>query len=225
MDSLIEEFDVKKYYEKVIVNSVIREGMFEDVALDSHFKSLPINCDEETVAIDVGYGVGNYTIYLASKGVNVIAIDIIDKKILKKKIEMYDFKHNISIVEADARNVIYDFPVDIVVAKNILHFFSREEICNIIKKWIKCTNYGGVHYIVIFTDIVRLNRNREIVKLKKEADFSINEFETFVSNLYVGWKCDFIVEQYSEKDESGEFDYFKATKVSVVAKNVQELSS
>ena len=93
--------NMKKYYNELFMNKKDNtEKIFEDVSNDFK-KNINQNFEkliQDKYALDLGYGYGNYTIFLAEKGYNVDAIDIVKPYWLKYRIKNNETAHCISLL-------------------------------------------------------------------------------------------------------------------------------
>lgn len=136
--------------------------------------------------LDLGAGEGRNSLFLASKGFNVEAIDFSDTAI--EKLKNFAKEKNIS-VKAEAANMLnYEIEglKDIIVSTYIFHHLTHDDVYKLIKKIKTKTNRGGLNVISAFLekgDLVSYSRN---FLLAREE----------LKNLYSDWK----VLEYEEKE-------------------------
>lgn len=170
-------------------------------------------------AIDLGYGYGNYSIWLAQLGMSVTAVDYINPSILSNRIKNSFFSYEIEIIEEDLNYFVPKENYDLVVSRNVLHFIEKEKLFNLFRNLKNATNEGGVNYFTIFTDIVRLSNDKSQIYIENEAKLTFNYLINCIKNIYINWKVNFEIEDYREKSKNGEFYYFEAKKVTLIIEN------
>lgn len=212
---------IKNYYEKMITNSKNTEGLFNNPNDDLFFLSLPIDYSRKPLkCVELGYGTGRYAEYLAERGVHVTAVDLVDKAFLLNRLEGKGYKDNIKVIQSDIESFqMEEMGYDIVIARNVLHYLPRKGVERTIFELIKHTNYQGVHYITLFTNIVRYDRGGNVMVFPEEARYSTSDAVNTIKMIYNGWNVSIKVEKYSELDESGLFDYFSADCIYISAQN------
>ena len=215
----MDKNEIKKYYEKLIINKINKEGLFGDPKDDLYFMSLPIDYSKRPLkCIELGYGTGRYVEYLAEKGVLVTAVDLIDKSLLINRVDGKKYRENITIIQRDIESFgLNDISFDIVIVRNVLHYLPRESVEQTILELIKHTNEYGVHYITLFTDIIRYDWNGNAIFFPGEAQYSLMDAMDYIYSVYVGWNISIKVEKYRELDESGLFNYFTADCIYIIA--------
>lgn len=211
--------EIKKYYETVILLKKEKEGLLNSPYDDEIFMSIPIDNFDKMKCLDLGYGVGNYSVFLAQRGASVTAVDLIDSNILKNKITKLNLRGNINIFEKDISKYCIRERYDLIIAKNIFHYLQRDCIDDVIKNMILGSNVCGYHYFNCFTNITRFDRNGKKLYFENEARYSTQEFIDYIVKLYKNWQVKYIVSQYSEDDECGKFKYFISDVVNIIAYN------
>lgn len=104
-------------------------------------------------AIDIGAGNGRHTIYLATKNIEVKAIDISEKGL--SKIESWSKKNNLPVETVAISAIDYNFEVGIydlaISTGSALNFFKKEDSVKIIKEIQNSVKVGGYVYITLST--------------------------------------------------------------------------
>lgn len=97
-------------------------------------------------ALDLGAGNGRNTIFLISKSFNVTSVDTSEEglRILQEKVKQED---KLKTVLSDVREFKADKKYDFVVAIGLLHFLSKKEGSDLIKKMQSWTKKGGVNVL------------------------------------------------------------------------------
>lgn len=82
--------DIQNYYNMQFKNHfATTENLYADVAFDFRKIVEQLNNLQNKKALDLGYGFGNYSIYLAQNGYNVDAIDLVDKTWFEKRLDEF----------------------------------------------------------------------------------------------------------------------------------------
>jgi SAM-dependent methyltransferase len=166
---------------------------------------LPKN--DEAVILDIGAGQGRNSIYLAKKGYNIEAVDILPENIIaiKKKAEKLGLRRLLA-VEYDIRN--FKFKMNryaLIIAVCSLDFMRYSEIVKVILRMKSSLKKGGYIYMVCFTkdDPIYqkfLNKSHEIDKdtfFSEKTEtyrhfFAKGELESLVSDLKIIYKKEFL---------------------------------
>lgn len=209
-----------KYYEDIfelkLKNS---EGLFFN--LDPTFLYGITKYKKKTMnyAVDLGYGAGLYTRYLAKNLFNVIAFDVIDRKLFFDNYPVEKDNEKITIIKNDIRCIeSYDISTDIVVCKDVLHYLDKKSINSLMSYLENNTNNGGIHYFKVFTDINRVDSNNNNIYFESEAQFKSIDLINHILNLYgSNWEILVFANEYEEFNNKNH-KYFSATQVSWVAK-------
>jgi cyclopropane fatty-acyl-phospholipid synthase-like methyltransferase len=104
-------------------------------------------------AIDIGCGEGFYSIYLASKGIDVMGIDLSEQAIEYAKGNTEQAKYNIRFMVMDVNslhqlNETFDF----VLEWSVMHHIMPPQRQNYIKDISKILNKGGKYLSVCFSE-------------------------------------------------------------------------
>lgn len=213
---------MKSFYEGHIKSKApSNERLFEPV-MDSFARILRESAAPEGKrALDLGYGYGNYSLAMAEQGWHVVAIDFISKEYLQERIKETPFKGSIDILEGDLGTFVPDGMYSLVVAKDVLHFLSATRVLSLIKDLVTQTEAGGIHYLVIFADIVRVNDDGQPITLNGEANFSSDALVRDLRDIYAGWDLDIVKEEYKEKSRRNpDKFYFQSNRLTITARNI-----
>lgn len=214
--------ELKSYYDEVYLKQIDNEeGLFIDPDSDfidyvnDNFK------DQDNLdALDLGYGAGNYSLYLLNKGYNVTSVDFINSNIFNNKIPL-KLKDKCNIISQDLNNYEYKDKYNIIICRDVLHYLLRDSVIKLLK--INCNNtlINGINYLTIFTDIKRIDKNGNIKKIKGEADFKLAELLDLIRDIYKNWEQYITVIDYCEKDKyDKDRNYFTAKKLKIILKKI-----
>lgn len=110
--------------------------------------------DFKKEVLDIGFGNGRHTIWLAKQGFTVTALDknklVFDN--LKNKISKLTFALKINLKNKDIKN--FKIPINqysAIVAFNSLNFMKKSEFLNIVDKIKKALKTDGIVFITLFT--------------------------------------------------------------------------
>ncbi len=116
--------------------------------------------------LDIGAGEGQNSIYLAKKGFDVLALDVLPEAGEKTKRNAKKAGVILETQTADIRDVdLYKHEYSLVVAANIFNFFRFSEFLLIIENLKKSLSLGGVFYLSVFS-----NKDPGFEKLKKTRE-------------------------------------------------------
>jgi tellurite methyltransferase len=131
--------------------------------------------------LDLGCGDGRNSIYAASKGYEVTAIDISASGIQKTQKLAANSGLTIQAIEQDMRLFEAKPIFDVIISHGCLHLISREEWSDVIHKMKEATKAGGYNIVVVFTD--------KIPPSEDMAPFTKGLFkEDELYGLYSDWK-------------------------------------
>ncbi len=214
------EEELAIYYNNAIKQTNVNtEHLFDDVSKDF------ISCVEELsankckVGMDIGYGYGNYTLCMLDHDFYVDAIDLIETDMIFHRIPQLKVEERFNAFKCNIMNFQFKRKYDLVVAKDVLHFLSENDmrrILNCIKKWSK---KNAINYFVVFTNITRKDKRGKIKYINGEARLSQNELIEIINSIYTDWMIEIKSENYIEYDKYNEGYYFKAIKNTIIVKN------
>ena len=148
-----------------------------------------LNCINSGRAIEFGAGEGRNSLFLASKGFQVTAIDISSAAIEKIKERAEAERIVVDAKVADITQLEPTDTYDLVVCTFTLHHLARNQALDFLEKMKRCTRSGGFNLVTSFTksgDFYRKNPNTD--------KFYLDEHE--LKNLYSDWE----VVTYFEKE-------------------------
>lgn len=214
-----ENLVIKNYYTKLVTQNKDNEEGLTCLPSES-FKNIvdSISNKEEVISLDMGYGYGQYSMWMANRGFYVDAVDIINKNILLKKLNSR-IKNNIHVYEMNLNDFNIKKDYDFIFSKDVLHYLKKEKAMGIIEMASKHTKPKGVNYFIIFADINRKDRFENVKKIQGEANFACEELIEFIKDIYKEWNLEIKISDYAEKDKyNPNVNYFQAKKVQIIAK-------
>jgi tellurite methyltransferase len=103
-------------------------------------------------ALDIGCGNGRNALFLSKEGWKVYALDVDDEAINSIMNNAGEATLNIQIYREDIRTFKSDKKFDLIVCLMVLHFFTENDIKQVIKWMQDHTAPGGKNVISGFTD-------------------------------------------------------------------------
>jgi tellurite methyltransferase len=159
------------------------------------FRELPetlekLNFPTQPHALDLGCGEGRDSIYLATKGFNVTAIDISELGLLKLK----DFsqKHNLTINCICIDALKYEYvpeQYELIVARTFLDHLTKDQITHVVEKIRATLRPSGVLFVSVFT-----TQDAGFLKTVEEGESECAAFiqhyfeENELKNYFVDWQ-------------------------------------
>lgn len=212
--------ELKKYYDEIYSKKLYNEeGVFS--SLDNGFIDAISNTFSKEYkgnALDLGYGAGNYSLYLLKQGYEVTAVDFVEPEIFDKKLPD-KFKKKCNIICSDLNNYSFNEKFDLIISKDVLHYLNKKTVEKLIKMSAKNTIIGGINYLTMFTNIKRVDKHGNIKKINDEAEFQLKEFLDLLSDVYTNWNKNITISDYFEKDKHDKNrNYFEAKKVVLIAR-------
>lgn len=161
-------------------------------------------------ALEMGYGYGNYTIYIARIGYCVTAVDAVPASIFKKRIhdDYYDLKNKIEVICDDLNDYKLTKNFDLILSRNTLHYLNFDAIKNILIQSENNTNFGGINYFEIFSDIKRSGKIDP--NLSNRESISSRNLQNLFQTIYNDWEYKIQKTNYKENTTNYEF---KATRL------------
>ena len=149
-------------------------------------------------AIDLGCGCGNDTVYMAKKGINVIAIDLfLNKNYILDRLTDEE-KERVSFIEGNFEEI--EFPkTDVVLANYSLAFCSLNNFEKVWQKIYDALNDKGFfvgHFVS--KDDIRTQK-------KDICSFSIEETKKHLENYYIVSFIEVIKERKDKQENSDIF--------------------
>lgn len=176
---------------------------------------------EETAAIDLGYGAGNYAITMAQAGLTVTAVDTIPPLLLQQRLaNQPELLKRLNIIEADLAAYQPNASYQLAIAKDVLHFLPRTSVVALLSGLIAAAPNGAAHFITMFTDISRYDRTGAHVQIYEEANYSHTEWLNELNQLYSSWQCDIDISDYAQHESAdrGGRKYFQAQLIRLISR-------
>ncbi|KAB8134704.1 class I SAM-dependent methyltransferase [Gracilibacillus oryzae] len=175
-------------------HQLFEEGSWLHKPVKTVLELLPLLAQKNKPAVlDLGAGVGRNSIPLAKQlGSRVVCVDLLDSALegLKNYSRKYKVEHLIEPVKADLDNYfITPNQYDLIIAiSSIEHTSSEANFDQLLKSMIKGTKCGGMHCLVVNSDIVEYDIDSEVelepmMELNFSAEYLLDKFDHF----YQGW--------------------------------------
>lgn len=170
------------------------------------------------IALDLGYGMGTYTVTLARTGFDVVAVDQIPAQILRSRMtDCPEWADRIELVEKRIEDYSVQRHFGLVIAKDVLHYLRQDQVRDVLTRCIQRAPAGAGHYLEIFTDITRADRQGRHVLIENEAAYTADTFTRTIEHLYRGWTVHTSLTQHSERNTDSPRNYFEANRITVQA--------
>lgn len=132
--------------------------------------------------LDIGIGEGRNSIPFAFSGFNIDGVDISETALSRCKKIFADLNANITLFNSDIRDYhIKKNNYNLIIAANVLNFFKRAEIDEIVQNIKAGLQEGGVLYLSVFSILdpkfIKLQENNKQVE---ENTFYVKERDTFI---------------------------------------------
>lgn len=169
-------------------------------------------------ALELGYGMGTYSVALARNGFRVVAVDQVPARILRSRLaESPDWARRIEIVEQRAERFAVTRNFGVVVAKDFLHYLGQDEVRELLSRCIHTAPAAAGHFLEVFTDITRTDRQGRRVLIEGEAAYTAKVFRDVIERLYNGWTVQATLRPHAEGEADSPRIYFEANKITVCA--------
>jgi len=145
--------------------------------------------------LDLGSGVGRHSIPLAQQiqgNSRVLCVDLLEKSLskLERNAQTYNVESRIVPVQADVEEyTISENTFDFIVAVSCIEHASSEDVFKrVIQKMIEGTRKGGVHCIIMNTDIQWIDvLSEEEIEPVVELNFKAKEALHILEEKYRDW--------------------------------------
>lgn len=169
--------------------------------------------------LDLGYGMGHHTLAMLQAGLRVVAVDQVPPDHLAAAIRArgLDPSH-VSIQQGRLEAFAPEEEFGLVIAKDVLHYLSRDHIERILRSLIDLSASANAHHLEVFCDIWRITGQDTPVAIEGEAALRAGECIVLLRQLYRDWDLAITAEPHIERDRSSERPYFSATRVVATAR-------
>ncbi|MFC4375543.1 class I SAM-dependent methyltransferase [Nocardia halotolerans] len=167
-------------------------------------------------ALDLGYGMGTYTVALARSGFDVVAVDQVPTQFLRSR--LFGLTHltdRIEVVQQRIENFSVERQFGVVVAKDVFHYLRQDQVRESLTRCIQRAPSGAGHFLEVFTDIARTDRQGRRVLIEDEAAYTADAFRTTIERLYTGWDCHMRLTRHCERNTDTSHNYFEANRITV----------
>lgn len=106
----------------------------------------------------------------------------------------------------------------IVVAKDVLHYLSRQDTEALLLRAVADSRSLNVHYLEVFTSISRTAANGDPIHIEGEACYTPESFAEAIQRIYRGWEVSLFWNEHAERDVRTGRIYLEALRATVVAK-------
>lgn len=169
-------------------------------------------------ALDLGYGIGAYSMALARAGFDVVALDQVPAQILRSRLAVLgEWADRIDVVQKRIETFAVARQFGVVVAKDVLHYLRQDQVREILTRCIQRAPAGTGHFLEVFTDISRTDRQGRRVLIEDEAAYTADTFRTTIERLYTGWDCRMSLTPHRERNTDSAHNYFEANRITVHA--------
>lgn len=104
--------------------------------------------------LDLGCGDGRNTLFLLGKGLDVTAVDVSSLAMAKLVANAGACEGRLHPLVADARDVPFQGPYDLIIAHGLLHLMSRFDWSLLIKRMQCATSPDGYNVVAVFTNTI-----------------------------------------------------------------------
>ncbi|MFQ6327152.1 SAM-dependent methyltransferase [Nocardia sp. CWNU-33] len=169
-------------------------------------------------ALEFGYRMGTYTVTLARTGFDVVAVDQIPPQILRSRLTgCPDWANRIEVVEQRIENFSIARQFGVVVARDVLHYLRQDQVRDVLTRCIQRAPAGAGHFLEVFTDITRTDRQGRRVLIEDEAAYTADTLRTTIERLYTGWTLHMTLTQHAERNTDSPHNYFEANRITIHA--------
>jgi len=142
--------------------------------------------NQNSVILDSACGAGRHTEYFVTKGYKVIGFDLSMLLLLKAKENLFAYKHLITLIRADIREICFKNRFDLILNlfTSFGYFETDEENFSFIKKSINFMKPGG-SYIFDYFNIFYLKENLVQKSYREINGVSITEERKIVDDRVI----------------------------------------
>lgn len=144
--------------------------------LKQFLSSLP---DGPGAALELGCGDGRNLAALARKGYSLSGVDMVDSTVHSRKLNPW--LKDLNFQQADILTYTPEREnYDVLVCSEVLHFFTKDELQQVMPKIISAVKPGGYIFLDLLSDLTRFfQATREPFIWDKEAGLSVQDSEGF----------------------------------------------
>jgi 2-polyprenyl-3-methyl-5-hydroxy-6-metoxy-1,4-benzoquinol methylase len=177
-----------------------------------------VSAQAPRTALELGYGMGTYSVTLARSGFAVVAVDQVPARILRSRLaESPDWSRHIEVVEQRVESYAVTNNFGVVVAKDVLHYLRKDQVREVLTRCIQRAPAAAGHFLEVFTDITRTDRQGRRVMIEGEAAYTAAVFRDVIEHLYSGWTVRVTLRPHAERDTDSPRNYFEANRITVCA--------
>jgi len=183
-------------------------------------------------ALELGCGDGRNLAALAGKGLSLTGVDMVDSLAITGKANRK--LSELTFIQADIREYEPERGAfDVVVCSEVLHFFTKDELADVMTKIVHAVKPGGLLFVDLLSDLTRhFAATGEPFVWDKEAGMSVPEaealFRRWLTAFDVTWTRHFFDRQIWPLTDAADMPIapyvWQGTYVSVCArKHAQEV--
>lgn len=167
--------------------------------------------------LDLGIGEGRNSITFALSGFNIDGVDISETALDRCKENFTDINTKVNLICTDLKNysIIKD-NYSLIIAANVLNFFKKADIENIIQDIKEGLTEGGVLYLSAFSTLdPKFNTSQANNKQIEENTFYIEDRDTYIhyftkeeiAEYFTDFKILSFIESFEYDDTHGKPHY------------------
>jgi hypothetical protein len=201
--------DLREYYEGAVVTRDNDDESLFEIPTDM-LDYLTPKLEEGARCLDIGYGAGYHSKWLHDAGCHVTAVDIIDPKLA------FDVDHinssRMDIHQMSALDFRIGSPFDILICRNVMHFFPSIEVGRLLREWAINGSASSKMYITCFTNIERIDRYGRRQIFDSEANFRTEEYLNLANDLLGDWDVEINEQKHVQTNSRGQ-NFFKSNNI------------
>lgn len=201
--------DISNYYERAIIDGGNDDLSFYELPADV-YEFLRNKVGVGVISFDIGYGAGHCSKWLHDCGCDVVSVDLIEPSLAFE--DHYLDSIRMSVHQASASDFRITRMFDILVARNVLHFMSREVVGNLIEEWATQSKPSAHMYLTCFTNIERTDSEGNRQLLRGEANFEAEEFIDLIRCTLGSWRVSVEIVEHQQTNKNGR-PYFLSRNV------------
>lgn len=169
--SMYNQVPYPEYGDNPLEDNYVRKKKYIDLVLGFNGKGFSVYSDKKV--LEAGCGTGRESIYMASRGADLTAIDVTDKSIsvAKEHSEKFNFKYKIKFNKASVLELPFENnSFDIVLSSGVIHHTEKPQIA--FQQLVRVLKPGGYLILYVYNDYAHIfpNLRRKIVNYFAKDD-------------------------------------------------------